>query len=139
MDIDLSDFRRIEDAVVKTIIRPKYNRRRRSLLRHREYHEWQTFDEDDVELLADSEDSWEFWNEMEIKELQHGDHDDDDLEILQKLTDKSAWMFDDDELLTESEDMELTQMEIEEMNDGFLEPKLGGEFDDEFAWNEEDQ
>lgn len=27
LDIDLSDFRRITDAVVKTIIRPKYNRR----------------------------------------------------------------------------------------------------------------
>lgn len=35
LDIDLTDFRRIEDAVIQTIVRPKYNRR--GLLRSRQY------------------------------------------------------------------------------------------------------
>ena len=53
LDIDLTDFRRIEDAVIQTVIRPQYNRR--SLLRSREYPQLKAL-QDQVEEEEDEED-----------------------------------------------------------------------------------
>ena len=50
LDIDLSDFRRIEHAEIRTIVRPKYNRRSLSFLRsRREYPTWKALSQDDAD------------------------------------------------------------------------------------------